>query len=122
MSLDTMLYGNVLSFLNLSGKKFSEIEIFLGTNFRDLAFDCENRENFPLYGIALITATSKRQFCGSTSNMRLVWKGEGSVKCSPFTHAKYPMPMPREMTILVLLRCIKAWLDNFARNGEIMVM
>ena len=32
-------------------KKFLEEEIFAGTNFRELVFDRENRENFPLYGI-----------------------------------------------------------------------
>ena len=35
----------------LVSKKFLEEEIFAGTNFRELAFDRENRENFPLYGI-----------------------------------------------------------------------
>ena len=34
----------------LVGKKFLEEEIFTVTNFRELPFDCENRENFPLYG------------------------------------------------------------------------
>ena len=34
----------------LVSKKFLEEEIFTGTNFRELAFDSENRENFPLYG------------------------------------------------------------------------
>ena len=33
----------------LVSKKFLEEEIFAGTNFRELAFDRENRENFPLY-------------------------------------------------------------------------
>ena len=34
----------------LVSKKFLEEEIFTGTNFRELAFDSENRENFLLYG------------------------------------------------------------------------
>ena len=36
----------------LISKKCLEEEIFTGTNFRELAFDRENRENFPLYGIS----------------------------------------------------------------------
>ena len=32
----------------LVSKKFLEEEIFAGTNFRELAFDRENRENFCL--------------------------------------------------------------------------
>ena len=34
----------------LVSKKFLEEEIFAGTNFHELAFDRENREDFPLYG------------------------------------------------------------------------
>jgi len=41
----------------LVSKKFLEEEIFVGTNFRELAFDRENRENFPLYGNFLGLAT-----------------------------------------------------------------
>ena len=39
----------------LVSNKFLEEEIFAGTNFRELAFDHENRENFPLYGIQVNT-------------------------------------------------------------------
>ena len=35
----------------LVSKKCLEEEIFAGTNFRELAFDRKNRENFPLYSI-----------------------------------------------------------------------
>ena len=38
-------------------KKFLEEEIFAGTNFRELAFDCENRENFCLAKISRYTVT-----------------------------------------------------------------
>ena len=39
----------------LVSKKFLEEEIFAGTNFRELAFDRENRENFCLAKISRYT-------------------------------------------------------------------
>ena len=39
----------------LVSKKFLEDEIFTGTNFRELAFDRENRENFCLAKISRYT-------------------------------------------------------------------
>ena len=39
----------------LVSKKFLEKEIFAGTNFRELAFDRENRENFCLAKISRYT-------------------------------------------------------------------
>ena len=42
-------------------KKFLEEEIFAGTNFRELAFDRENRENFCLAKISRYAVYSK--FC-----------------------------------------------------------
>ena len=47
----------------LVSKKFLEEEIFVGTNFRELAFDRENRKNFylaknfPLYGTLQFVCT-----------------------------------------------------------------
>ena len=38
-----------LAFSTGQAKIFGE-QIFAGTNFRNLAFDRENRKNFPLYG------------------------------------------------------------------------
>ena len=54
VSLDTTLYGNALSFLNLSGKNFQRRN-FCGTNFRDLVF---NRENLCLAKISRYTVIS----------------------------------------------------------------
>ena len=42
----------------LVSKNFLEEEIFAGTNFRELAFDRENCENFPLYGICIGIGTA----------------------------------------------------------------
>ena len=61
----SMLDGSRTNFLSIywicgsntlcsSARNFEE-EIFAGTNFRELAFDHENRENFPLYGIQVNT-------------------------------------------------------------------
>ena len=47
--LDLQLKHTVLGFLSSVSKKLLEEEIFAGTNFHKLAFDCENHENFPLY-------------------------------------------------------------------------
>ena len=47
--LDLQLKHTVLSFFSSVSKKLLKEEIFAGTNFRKLAFDCENRENFPVY-------------------------------------------------------------------------
>ena len=41
----------------LVSKKFLEEEIFAGTNFRELAFDRENRENFCLAKISRYTVS-----------------------------------------------------------------
>ena len=41
--------------LQLVSKKFLEEEIFAGANFRELAFDRENRENFCLAKISRYT-------------------------------------------------------------------
>ena len=43
----------------LVSKKFLEEEIFAGTNFRELAFDRENRENFCLAKISRYTVNPK---------------------------------------------------------------
>ena len=44
----------------LVSKKFLEEEIFAGTNFRELAFDRENRENFCLAKISRYTVASRK--------------------------------------------------------------
>ena len=49
--LDLRLKHIVLSVLSLSARNFLE-EIFAGTNFCELVFDCENRENFCLTKIS----------------------------------------------------------------------
>ena len=41
----------------LVSKKYLEEEIFVGTNFRELAFDRENRENFCLAKISRYTVS-----------------------------------------------------------------
>ena len=43
----------------LVSKKFLEEEIFAGTNFRELAFDRENRENFCLAKISRYTVSHR---------------------------------------------------------------
>ena len=43
----------------LVSKKFLEEEIFAGTNFRELAFDRENRENFCLAKISRYTVDAR---------------------------------------------------------------
>ena len=58
--LDLRLKHTVLGVLSSSAKhfwrkKFSREQIFAGTNFRKLAFDCENRENFCLMKISRYT-------------------------------------------------------------------
>ena len=50
----------------LVSKKFSREQIFVGTNFRELAFDRENRENFCLAKISRYTVfkqMSPLHFC-----------------------------------------------------------
>ena len=49
----------------LVSKKFLEEEIFAGTNFRELAFDRENRENFCLAKISRYTVVTSTQKLGA---------------------------------------------------------
>ena len=48
----------------LVSKKFLEEEIFAGTNFRELAFDRENRKNFSLAKISRYTVLENVEHCG----------------------------------------------------------
>ena len=68
-----------LAFSTCQAKIFEE-EIFVGTNFRDLAFDRENRENFCLpkmsrYMVVMFMVTYKLHPCCSI----IEWGDEESV-------------------------------------------
>ena len=56
--LDLRLKHTVLGVLSSSARNFVEEEIFAGTNFRELAFDRENRENFCLAKISRYTVST----------------------------------------------------------------
>ena len=74
VSPDTMLYGNALNFLNLSGKKFRRRN-FRGNKFSRLSIRSRKsrkflpREHFPLYGMsgkplnACISRSSQGSIC-----------------------------------------------------------
>ena len=64
----------------LVSKKFLEKEIFAGTNFRELAFDRENRENVCLAKISRYTVSDTEKLITtchafSTSHLQVSKKG-----------------------------------------------
>ena len=68
----------------LVSKKLLEEEIFAGTNFRELAFDRENRENFCLAKISRYTVLAFFVHLGRASKNAEVWQlkcKDGVLKC-----------------------------------------